>query len=201
MYRCRLVLAASPRPPTWFSFRTMNTPAQAQIGPSVYDKWRGSALGRTTDVRERELLLDLIGDVAGQAVLDVGCGDGELAFELWKRGAKITGIDASARMIEVARERARQHRADVTFDLATTRALPFPPKAFDLVVAVTVLCFIEDATKSRMRCIRTKPTDAKNRLDNSVDDHRAVSMPQENEECELSHNLDPKLPFAARMMQ
>ena len=126
----------------------MNTPAPTQIDPTVYDKWRGSALGRTTDVRERELLLDLIGDVAGQAVLDVGCGDGELAVELWKRGAKITGIDASARMIEVARERARQHGADVRFDLATVQALPFPPRAFDLVVAVTVLCFIEDGAST-----------------------------------------------------
>ena len=46
--------------------------------PSAYEKWRGSALGRTTDALERELILDLIGNVAGLTVLDVGCGDGEL---------------------------------------------------------------------------------------------------------------------------
>ncbi|MDH3713043.1 MAG: class I SAM-dependent methyltransferase [Gammaproteobacteria bacterium] len=126
----------------------MITAAPTQIDPSMYENWRGSALGRTTDARERELLLDLIGDVTGQVILDVGCGDGELAVELWKRGAKITGIDASTRMIEVARERARQHRADLTFDVATAQALPFPPKAFDLVVAVTVLCFIEDGAST-----------------------------------------------------
>jgi len=48
----------------------MNTPAPTQIDPSVYDKWRGSVLGRKTDARERELLLDLIGDVCGQVILD-----------------------------------------------------------------------------------------------------------------------------------
>jgi ubiquinone biosynthesis O-methyltransferase len=113
--------------------------------PSAYDRWRGSTLGRITDEIELDLILDLIGDVSGRTVLDVGCGDGELAVELWKRGAKVTGIDVSARMIESARERALQHDADVTFKVATAQDLPFAPHAFDVVVAVTVLCFVEDA--------------------------------------------------------
>ena len=40
---------------------------------SAYDRWRGSTLGRITDDIERKLILDLIGDVAGRTILDVGC--------------------------------------------------------------------------------------------------------------------------------
>ncbi len=112
--------------------------------PSAYKRWRGTALGRITDTLERELILDLIGNVAGLTVLDVGCGDGELAVELWKRGAKVTGIDVSPEMIEAARKRAARYDADIAFGVATTQSLPFPPDTFDAVVAVTVLCFVEE---------------------------------------------------------
>ena len=61
-------------------------------------------------------------------------------------GAKVTGIDTSPRMIEAARSRAARQGADIAFDVATAQSLPFPPDAFDAVVAITVLCFIEDGT-------------------------------------------------------
>jgi SAM-dependent methyltransferase len=112
---------------------------------SAYDKWRASTLGRVTDEIERKLILDLIGDISGRTILDVGCGDGELAVGLWQRGAKVTGIDLSPRMIEAARERARRHDADVMFIVAPAKDLPFAPSTFDVVVAVTVLCFVKDA--------------------------------------------------------
>lgn len=112
--------------------------------PSAYERWRESTLGRTTDALEKNLILDLIGDVAGKTVLDVGCGDGALAVELWKRGAKVTGVDATPSMIEAARKRAARQSADIAFEVATAQSLPFPPDAFDAVVAVTVLCFIEE---------------------------------------------------------
>lgn len=122
--------------------------------PSAYDEWRASTLGRVTDEIERKLILDLIGDLNGQTILDIGCGDGELAVELWRRGAKVTGIDVSARMIEAARERARRHGANITFMVAPAQDLPFAPSAFDVVVAVTVLCFVEDAAPVLREAVR-----------------------------------------------
>lgn len=122
----------------------MNSGVPAQFDPSIYEKWRGSVLGRTTDALERKLILDLVGNVAGLTVIDVGCGDGELAVELWKRGAKVTGVDTSPSMIEAARERAARRGIEVTFEVATAQALPFPLDTFDAAVAVTVLCFIEE---------------------------------------------------------
>lgn len=109
---------------------------------SAYEKWRAGTLGHVTDEIERRLILELIGDVRGKSLLDIGCGDGELAVALSQRGARVTGVDASAQAIEAARRRALRDGADVSFQVADARHLPFPASAFDAVTAVTVLCFI-----------------------------------------------------------
>jgi ubiquinone/menaquinone biosynthesis C-methylase UbiE len=111
----------------------------------MYARWRMSSLGRITDALERQLLLELIGDVHGRTILDVGCGDGELAVALWERGARVSGIDASAAMIAAARQRARRQGADITFAVGTAETLPYAPAVFERVVAVTMLCFVDHA--------------------------------------------------------
>jgi ubiquinone biosynthesis O-methyltransferase len=77
-------------------------------------------------------------------VLDVGCGDGEFALEFAQRGAIVTGIDASAAMIAAAKDRTNQAKADIAFQVGTAEHLPFPPEQFDVVTAITILCYIED---------------------------------------------------------
>jgi len=116
-----------------------------EMGPDAYVRWRASEIGAVTERLERKLILELVGDVRGRRVLDVGCGDGELALELAMRGAIVTGIDASAAMIEAAKDRARRHNADITFQVALAEHLPFPAEQFDLVTAITILCFVDDA--------------------------------------------------------
>jgi ubiquinone/menaquinone biosynthesis C-methylase UbiE len=48
---------------------------------------------------------DLLGDLAGRTVVDVGCGGGRAVAELAERGAHAVGIDHDPEMIAVARER------------------------------------------------------------------------------------------------
>ncbi|MFB9469678.1 methyltransferase domain-containing protein [Nonomuraea salmonea] len=93
---------------------------------------------------ERPAMLDLAGDVAGRRILDAGCGSGPLFAALRDRGAIMTGFDASAKMLELARQRLGD---DVPLHLADLSSpLPFPDAAFDDVVASLVLHYLEDWT-------------------------------------------------------
>jgi ubiquinone biosynthesis O-methyltransferase len=113
------------------------------LRPEDYARWRASEVGAITERVERRLVLDLIGDVRGKTVLDVGCGDGDLAIELSKRGARVSGIDVSESMIETARARAADEKAVIDFRVAAAQQAPFPAEQFDIVAAVTILCFVE----------------------------------------------------------
>lgn len=48
---------------------------------------------------------ELLGDISGQRVLDLGSGDGRLTLELVEKGASVVGIDASSSMIDSCREK------------------------------------------------------------------------------------------------
>jgi SAM-dependent methyltransferase len=115
------------------------------LGPDAYADWRRSGIGAITEQLERKLVLELIGDVSGSKLLDLGCGDGKLAVELARRGACVTAVDASPSMIDAARARAAEEGANIRFAIATANALPFPAEEFDTVTAVTILCFVDDA--------------------------------------------------------
>ncbi len=89
---------------------------------AVANPWEEYAAGyaRWIDRRERaglegdailSRLLELLGDVAGRAVLDAGCGEGFLARILAARGARVTGLDLSPKLIAMARGRDPRARS------------------------------------------------------------------------------------------
>ncbi len=91
---------------------------------------------------ERPAMLDLAGDVTGRRILDAGCGSGPLFAALRDRGASVTGIDASAGMLEQARLRLGADADLRVADLASP--LLFPDGVFDDVVASLVLHYLKD---------------------------------------------------------
>ena len=143
----------------------MNKPeplrAIPNLGPETYARWRGSEVGATTERLERRLILELVGDVDGRKVLDIGCGDGAFAVELWKHGAIVSGVDTSAEMIKAARRRAEAERADIDFEVAAAERLPFASQQFDVVTAVTILCFVRDAAPTFREVVRVLRPDGR----------------------------------------
>lgn len=93
---------------------------------------------------ERPAMLALVGDVAGRRVLDAGCGAGALTGELHAKGAAAAGLDSSAQMLRLARDRLPAsvdlHEGDLN------DRLPFADAEFDDVVASLVLHYLQDWT-------------------------------------------------------
>jgi ubiquinone/menaquinone biosynthesis C-methylase UbiE len=84
----------------------------------------------------RAAYLDALGDIAGQRVLEIGCGTGPVTRELAARvgpGGYVTGTDPTYALIEVAeRVGAEQGIENVSFEVQDGRSLPYPDDTFDL---------------------------------------------------------------------
>lgn len=61
------------------------------------------------------LIEEAIGPVAGQQILDVGCGTGILSLKLAQLGAQVIGVDLSGSMLQIAKERAEAFQQDIRF--------------------------------------------------------------------------------------
>jgi ubiquinone/menaquinone biosynthesis C-methylase UbiE len=81
-------------------------------------------------------------------ILDAGCGDARLAVALAEQGATVTGVDAEPRMLAAGRAHAESRGVAVRLVQGDVRTLPFPDASFDVVLAVTVLCFVDDAPRT-----------------------------------------------------
>ena len=131
-----------------WSFRT--EPIQA-ITPEISRKsWDAAATWWTSrstargDVN-REWVIDpalfrLLGEVRGQRILDAGCGTGYLSRLLAGRGATVTGVDQSSKLLETARLTEANEPLGIDFQRADLAQLsPLRDGTFDLVVANVVM--------------------------------------------------------------
>ena len=105
-----------------------------------------------------EVLLDAASATAGQRVLDVGCGTGNVALAAAARGAAATGVDPSARLVALARERAARAGADARFLTGDAGRLPLPDGAFDATVSAFAVIFAPDPARALAEMVRvTRP--------------------------------------------
>lgn len=118
------------------------------IGPETYATWRATTLGRITERVETKVVFDLAGPLATKRVLDVGTGDGTYAIGSARRGALVTGLDVDQEMLDAASRRGTSSGVDLRLVLGRVESLPFEDGAFDVVFAVTVLCFVPEADRA-----------------------------------------------------
>jgi ubiquinone/menaquinone biosynthesis C-methylase UbiE len=112
-----------------------------------YDDWwlgRGLYAGRERPGWEDELrgLEGAIRDLPPVRTLDVACGTGFLTRHL---PGDVVALDASERMLEIAREQVPRAR----FEHGDALALPFEDGAFDRVFTSYFYCHLEDAERKR----------------------------------------------------
>lgn len=96
--------------------------------PGESFKRNGFLLRSGTDCLRRTVL-DLVGDVQGQSILDVGCGDGSVSAVLAANN-NVTGLDLVQDMLMHAAEKG------LTPVEGSMEAPPFAPQSFDIVIAV-----------------------------------------------------------------
>lgn len=119
--------------------------------PDGYERYVGRGSRRLAP-----LFVEFAGVTAGERVLDVGSGTGNLTFALGAANVSATGIELSAPYVEYARRRTS--KVDVTFDVGDAMNLPYPDGAFDRSVSMLVLDVLPDPRRglSEMRRV-TRP--------------------------------------------
>lgn len=92
------------------------------------------------DARWKRRLVSMSGAAPGVRALDLACGTGDIAYAAAGRGARVTGLDITFRMVELAKERQpatvlqnSKKGGCPLFLVGDMLALPFADAAFDLV--------------------------------------------------------------------
>ncbi len=107
-------------------------------------RWYDRLFGRM-NAGLRGLGLTMFPPRQGMEVLDVGCGTGIQLASYQRAGCRVTGIDASPAMLEVARRRLGQR---ASLELGDAAAMPYADRAFDLVMAATALHEMPEGVRS-----------------------------------------------------
>ena len=84
---------------------------------------------------------------ASGEVLEVGIGTGR-NLPFYRDDVRLTGVDLSPGMLEIARRRAREQGRAVDLRVGDAQALEFPEDRFDAVVFTLSLCTIPDDRKA-----------------------------------------------------
>ena len=143
----RMDPAANPSEP-WYAMTESTVRFDAESVREAWDHAADAFVEGQTSGRDYYRLdflgpaqVDACGDVRGARLLDVGCGGGYLARELAARGARVTGIDISPRMIEHARRMEDDAPLGIDYHAmdAAEIAARFPAESFDMAASCVAL--------------------------------------------------------------
>jgi len=91
----------------------------------------------------------LLGNVRGQLVLDLACGEGYNTRKLARKDAVVTGVDLSQRLIDLAKTEEAEDRLNIDYRLSdAARLKEFPADHFDLVTCFMAMQDIENYEKA-----------------------------------------------------
>jgi ubiquinone/menaquinone biosynthesis C-methylase UbiE len=105
--------------------------------------------GKYPDIfRRHHYILEMLNGAAGKA-LEIGCGSGEMLYELLKKNFKVVGIDIAIGMLRASRTLLSERLPDKRAGLlqADIEHLSFPNETFDVVIAAGVIEYLSSDEK------------------------------------------------------
>ena len=115
------------------------------LAPVLFDRRRWEKA--ETEV---QLLLALVDQSTGAAVLDLPCGQGRHALELARLGFRVTGVDRTESYLQEARRRADANGLRIEWVTADMREFR-RPEAFELIINMfTSFGYFQDAADDRL---------------------------------------------------
>mgnify|MGYP001813052016 FL=1 len=117
-------------------FWNANAEAWTRLSRAGYDTYR--------DHLNTPAFLDLLGDVAGQRGLDIGCGEGYNARLLASRGVQLTAVDVASTFVGHAHQAEVEEPLGIGYVVASAVDLPFPGGAFNFATAFMSLMDIAE---------------------------------------------------------
>ena len=108
-----------------------------------YQSMRENKGYTANDLIEKPQLFQLIGDVSGKSVLDLGCGTGSNSKKLIELGAKkVLGIDLSSNMIELAKK--ENNLFNVNYKVMSMNEIDKLDEKYDLVISSLAIHYVEN---------------------------------------------------------
>jgi len=118
---------------------------QRALFDSVAQLYEASRLGYPSSIVEQAVATAGLG--ADSAVLEVGCGTGQLTEDLARFGFRLTAIDLGPSMITAARHRLAG--SAVSFQVASFEDFAAPEASFDLIVSGTAFHWVDPEVRFR----------------------------------------------------
>ncbi|OAI02828.1 class I SAM-dependent methyltransferase [Methylomonas methanica] len=124
----------------------------------------------------RRLRKKLWSQVSGAHVLEVGVGTGK-NFPFYPDDARITGVDFSPKMLEMARRKQQRKQIAVDLALMDVQALDYADNSFDTVIASFVFCSVPKPRKGLKELYRVcKPGGQVLLLEHVLSSNKVVAM-------------------------
>ena len=131
-------------------------PDLAAVKTRQQDAWSSGdyAIVGTTLQIVGEQLCEALDIRAGQKVLDVAAGNGNVSLAAARRWCEVTSTDYVSSLLERGRKRAEAEGLTMEFQQADAEALPFADKAFDAVVSTFGVMFTPNQERAAAEMVR-----------------------------------------------
>lgn len=116
-----------------------------------YDNWIMKRRNRLAANLESRLMLSMMDPVAGESILDIGCGTGISCIPFLEKGLDVTGIDPSPYMLDILSETLGNR---VSLYRGFAEELPFDDNSFNHACLFTALEFVNDPQKALEEAFR-----------------------------------------------